>query len=515
MVKAPDLSVATKQQITDYVNAGFGNYVNERNIAANSKQTVEKSFTLFLQENPDYRQYVARYLNLTKTSINEVDDVALKTMPNASVVSVGQTLKTVNQTVGNQTYELQYKEMLLSDGSKITKVSVSGDGITSTDPYITASVEPIIYNVLGFNIQVGEDDYFRIGYPFDRPITHHNDAVEQRDAILLGLAGEVAIGSAIAYFTAGATGGATGIAGIFNVYLATYMGFEVNWAYNSISSSQDYDRGLYFTIKDHYIYPSFCLLIHSSLELYTYRYDLSEWVSVLPDWTYYFTSIEQYLSGPQLTFALQTNAFFVSHQIHHWIDDLLDQPITGYQWFSSVPGTPSVPSNAEVTVPGRDSTANQNLDGVNTQFDGWDLSTSQSTTYSITPETHSYWSPPTTHLYENGYQFLGYDQLGNDNQLIIEITSDTTITANYVETQWFSASAFEPSTGTVWTDIYIDGNYAGNGVINLEIPKGSHTVSVAYQTVHWGELVTCDYYSDTVYLGNSPVDKSFEYHFGQ
>ena len=73
--------------------------------------------------------------------------------------------------------------------------------------------------------------------------------------------------------------------------------------------------------------------------------------------------------------------------------------------------------------------------------------------------------------------FDGSNYYGNGAD--IPISGDETITAyyNYIPTYTFTLNAND-QYGTVYTDVYIDGNWVGYSPLQIQIPLGYHTISV-------------------------------------
>ena len=494
--------LTAKEQLRNTIEDGFGSYLDGKNLRIDNA-TIQKNFFPFINTNPIYKEQFQKLINISKA---ESEARLPKTIPDISKAVIQAPFKIENRTINGTSYEVSYSHAF-ADGQDIIKIC-SGQG---DDPLAYISIDTLYTNIFGFNIEVGEQQHLILNFPagadataflpwFDIQVTHSTNLNNVVWTVTGGLSGITVFGPII-----------SAIEWMFsNNNLQDYK--------TMVDDSYNANHGYTIRMDNTVIYPFALTTLLPDFAIYAKYYyngggpgDDGVWEKAFPlDTSYLYYVLQDPLGA-------ESNAFLLGYLIH---DRLIPQiPLNTWGWIT-LPGfiDPDPQSGPtplkQVTIDSYDATVSTTVSGANVIIDGYSVGTTGST-YTLTPETHSFMTSPTWHLYENGYQFFNYNGYEYDIEQTIEITSDITITANYVETQWFSASAFEPSTGTVWTDIYIDGNYAGNGVINLEIPKGSHSVSVAYQTVHWGELVTCDYYSDTVYLGNSPVDKSFEYHFGQ
>jgi hypothetical protein len=494
-------SKTPKEQIRSQIENSFSEYLALKNLRFDGSNASIEIFKAFLHSSPTYASYLQKYANLTIAEYR-ANFPTLQPI-NMSKAIIQPPFKTSNITINNTTFQMKFSQGSYN-GQKFIKICADN----GTDPTLELTLNYLTVNIFGVEITYGEFQQFIVSYPAGTDELDFQawfDPLMQAATGLCGvLWGVMAAASGIACPPVGvAIGFIGGVNTIDVAELQTIVDTQIN-----------YGTGIWLDLQNTYIYPWAVLASAPDLSIWA-SHDGSNYVKAFPYFNNYwcFTGI----------IAEEATAFTLS-TIFHYYENIIGLNTPTYVYLPYMPpGTPPEgPSPLKsVTLNSYDTTASTSANGADVQLDGYSIGTTGST-YPITPETHEFMTSPTWHLYENNYQFFGYEQYGEDNPMEVTVSSDTTVTADYVETQWLYVYAYEPSTGIVETNIYLNGQCIGCGGVEIELPKGSYSVSVDYQTVHWGELVTLDSfyingepaYSSDIYLADAPIEMDFVYRFG-
>jgi hypothetical protein len=477
------LITSPKEQIRQQIQTAFSSYLSERNLK-NTVQPSNSVFKSFISSNPDYKNLLEKYTNITK---EEISAKLPTSSPDLSIATIGTPNKVMNATVDDKTYNVTIRKGH-SAGQEFTVVNFCANG---TDPWIYLSVDYLTINLLGWIITYGEVDsliYHVYANETGAFLTFFDQTVLTTAAVnaaywaVAGYAVMIAIGLAGGQYGA-KIGTAVTTAGTI---ASTYdMSTLSSVTHDAVDSSQ-LDHGLKIKLVSTYIYPwAISITQLPDLAIYVYHFWDGSWYKAFPMTPYWsFTSL----------LAEEMIAYEISQVVH----TMADYTVIGYNhwtWSPDPPPPGQPPSNPygvnSVTINSYDTTHSTGLSGATIEIDGFEVGTTSSNFF-LTPETHVVGGFHLPHfLYEN---LAGYPPEEPEGPTLVEITSDVTITMNYEAKAPLYVNAYEPSTSDiVGANIYISGQPVGFGEFYEELPLGTYSISVDYQAIHWGELVTVDY----------------------
>jgi hypothetical protein len=501
-------TASPKEQLRTQIEDGFGDYMRKQNMRIEAGKSLEIAFQAFLRANPQFRNYLSEYANLTKA------DRGLKTpvVPDISNAQIEPVFKTVVSTINGTNYQVKYSYGESADGQNFLKISFCGNG---TDPWSWITITYLTIDLFGWVITYGELQEWTQAYLtqdealsfldfFDTVIFAGGGAATFLWALFGIIGNALAPGAAVAIAAAEIA--------ITDTNLALYHS-KVHGA-----NSEEPGEGLWIKTVNTYHYPLYvpfvCL---SDFQVYVKQFfNQGNWALAFPVVGSYWM-----MATPLMN---EVNAWIMSEVIHGIGD------AGGYDEWDWIPDPPTPPTGPpsgptglhSVTVNGYDTTHSTGLNDAHIEMDSFDIGTTGST-FTMTPETHAIEGVHLPHFfYEN---IAGYPPEEPEGPTIVEITSNVTITMNYVAKAPLYVCALEPYTGIVDTNIYSSGQLIGVGELYTEVPVGTYTISVDYQTVHWGETVTIDYimvneefysYGDSIEISLSETytEITFVYRFG-
>lgn len=404
----------------------------------------------------------------------------LPKFPDVSTAKIGSVLKKVNATINGTAYQVNFFNGKATDGQEFTKVTFGGSGV---DPEFSITINYL--NILGINY--GEDQYLTVHFPPGSETSAFLDWFDYAtvQAGLLSVVYWTIAGFPMA--AALALGGIPPkVAAAISTIEAGNVGANLIELRNRVHGAVDGTEGLWIRLDNHYLYPwAITPWDQSSQAIYVRQWFYGgAWAIAFPAISPYWTFANPFMAW--------TSAFLLS-QVFHAIGDQF-----GYGQMIWLPDPPTPAQDPptgpsflhSVTVNGYDTSHGTSLNGAQIKINDFDIGTTSST-FNLTPETHAIEGVHLPHLfYEN---LAGYPPEEPEGPTLVEITSDETITLNYVAKAPLYVCALEPSTGIVEAYIYSSGQPIGFGELYAEVPVGTYTISVDYQTVHWGETVTVDY----------------------
>jgi len=491
-----------KERAQAEIENGFSYYLTENRISTNANRT--RAFSAFLRTNPAFQEKLSEYTNLTiKEHETNIQSLQL------SGSTVGPIFKTVNTTIDGTDYKAQFRRGICSDGTEFVRINL---GCNGTDPeyyvdYYYLSIAGINYGeVSTLDVHFLADNNEALNWKQNFDTTMDNVGTFQRVVWAIG---------GIALTAAGGPAGA-----IAGVLVGVIPELNRNHLKTTVDNAYSSQNGIRVKWVSTYIYP-ICITPLSRPDFQIFAYQGSSWVLAYPYIDSFYLDLLSCSSAGTIA-LLEANAWAINHIVKSIGSYFNDEYGTWHQFPD--PPTPSEnpPSGAgilkEVTWNSYDTTGSTYVSGADIQLDDHSLGTTTSSAYYLTPEEHVVWMPHVWSIFAENYQFTDYGQYGSENEIIVETTSDTTITANYAEMQWLYVNAYETTSGMPVgeADIYIDSQWAGQGAVGVLLPKGSHSVWLPDQLVHNGELVTLDYIvGDTnFYLGDTPVYVEFWYRWG-
>jgi hypothetical protein len=151
-------SISPKDQLHKSITSAFDRYLATRDIKVNNT-FPENQFSAFLRNNPQYVDMLGRYLNLT---VQENFEKFLETMPDiagAIPVNEGPIYKTTTRVVNGCDVAVDFRNVALSNGVNITKVTLHCTGV---DPNVYVMRVQNTLPYWGVDLPCGYSDYMGV-----------------------------------------------------------------------------------------------------------------------------------------------------------------------------------------------------------------------------------------------------------------------------------------------------------------------------------------------------------------
>lgn len=151
-------SISTKDRLHQSITSAFDHYLAARQIKVNNS-FPEDQFQAFLHDNPRYVDILGRYLNLTE---QENFEKFLEIMPDiagATAINEGPIYKTTTRTINGSNVIANLRNVTLSNGVNITKITFCTKGI---DPNVYVMRVQNTLPYWGVDLPCGFSDYMGV-----------------------------------------------------------------------------------------------------------------------------------------------------------------------------------------------------------------------------------------------------------------------------------------------------------------------------------------------------------------
>jgi hypothetical protein len=476
------------------IENGFGNYLNKKGAQISSSKQAETSLASFLKEFPVYQSYFAEYANLTRPNV-------CKLIPfdeNPNVLSVEKEPFLVrNETLNGTSYQVSFSKGQYDNGKTFTQAVIGCGGL---DPQVYVEIVPLTINILGFNVQYGEDDaigFRTMNYSDTQAFMEDFDAKMDDASTFVQLAFS-AMGIAF-----GLSGVTAPLAGVM-VLVGTLESREITYFKDRVDTFANPSYGLQLCFENYWVYPTFLLPLNlfNDLKIYvrTWYGGSNDWEVAFPHYTYLFHYLVSGLTGSAMAWA--------SSNIIHTIGDII-----GYNsWNPAYPEyplpDPSPGSTGLLYRAVNTYDSEENPIAANVYIDGT-LAGSNNPSLIITPETHTVGVDKIIPVYGNyGYIFDSMQVEGNtyyENEADVALSTNSTITADYTYGEiihTITLQAYDYTFDTqIYPAVYVDENYAGNAWDTIYVTHGYHTIY--FEDPVWNdEAYRYAYFSWMGYMGD-------------
>jgi hypothetical protein len=493
-----DVGTTTKEQCRCQLESAFINYLHQNKIPVTSQQPSNLTFRNFINSNSEFRNLLEKYTNFTKA------ELSANLKENSPDISAAQLtpIKTVTATVAEKTYNVSISQGRTGT-EDFTKIDFCGGGV---DPWIYISVQPL---TAGFFNGLWVYNYGEV----DTVIYHvySNETTNFLTQFYNTLYGTAAL-NAVYWALAGI--GVTAAAALAGVPYSAAIGTAVSVAGTSASTydiqcliadtnlavdNSQLDHGLKIKIESTYITPWAMPIVLPDLAVYAWHFGDNSWYKTFPMtpyWTFTNVVVEEMLA-------------YEIKQVVHGIGDHTPIGYDHWTWLNDPPPAGSPPTTANgicnVGVNSYDTYSSQYINGANVNLDGYSVGTTGSA-FPITPEQHEFHLPQFA-LYDRlFYEYQGYEQLGAEQTLTVQISTDTTITGDYsVPYQVTVDVCGTDQYSQFWynnfgyTPVYSDGHFIGNAPGTFTL-AGPHAISVDPQISGFYLPTTFQYYDPSNYV---------------
>jgi len=263
---------------------GFRSYLRRLGISESliynpsAKQMLNNLFIKFIDENPEYHEYLQRYDAIQNHRRKPIQ------MPDFGKyrMIIGRLLRIFNTTVDESEYRVEVREAFLQKDTEVisvVKTTFYGNGQV-IDPWIYIHIESLRWWIFTY----GEDDSIYVH--FQTNVNGINEA-----ATFKGKVNEYAL-------TAGILGVILGIVvavaggGPVGAIVPGVTTYAAGWIVNSINTGYDSVNGIKIWFLNHYLYTQ----IGSTISLYTWWWCNQQWHKSFPAPFLDFFSWSMYLS---------------------------------------------------------------------------------------------------------------------------------------------------------------------------------------------------------------------------